>query len=124
MKKIEWIYFRKGWVSCKKAQKFFEQNAVEIEVMVDPRKEPIEAEAAWQRLLSVERVAVVKGKKIKDFVVAEQNRDEILANVIGPSGKLRAPTFKLDDIYVVGFNEEMYANHLQSWMSIVGMVSG
>jgi len=80
--------------------------------MIDPRKEPIDAEAAWQRMLTVKHVAVVKGKTVKDLLVAEQNRDEILANVIGPSGKLRAPTFKVGDRYVVGFNEEMYTTHL------------
>lgn len=81
--------------------------------MIDPRKEPIDAEAAWQRISTVERVAVVKGKTVKDFLVVEQSRDEILANVIGPSGKLRAPAFKVGDRYVVGFNEEMYTAHLK-----------
>ena len=100
-------------MSCKKAQKFFEQHGVDIEVMIDPRKEPIDADAAWKRLLTVKRVSAVKGKKLKDLIVAEANRDEILAQVIGPSGKLRAPTFKVGDDYVVGFNEEMYITHLQ-----------
>lgn len=80
--------------------------------MIDPRKEPIDAEAAWQRLQTVQTVAVVKGKAVKELLVAEESRDEILANVIGPSGKLRAPTFKVGDTYVVGFNEEMYTCHL------------
>lgn len=81
--------------------------------MIDPRKEPIDAEAAWLRLLTVGQVSVVKGKTVKDYVISDQNREEILSKVIGPSDKLRAPTFKVDGSYVVGFNEEMYTAHLQ-----------
>lgn len=100
-------------MSCKKAQKFFEQHAVEIEATVDPRKEPIDAEIAWQKIQGAKRVVVVKGTVLKDLLVSERNHDEILASVIGPSGKLRAPTFKVGDYYVVGFNEEMYVDQLQ-----------
>lgn len=81
--------------------------------MVDPRKELIDSESAWQRMLTAKRVVVVKGKTLKDLIVIDQNREEILASVIGPSGKLRAPTFKVGDYYVVGFNEEMYVTRLQ-----------
>ncbi|MBW2185051.1 MAG: hypothetical protein JRG71_01220 [Deltaproteobacteria bacterium] len=100
-------------MSCKKAQKFFEQYTVEIEETVDPRKEPIDSETAWQKILGAKRIVVVKGKVLKDLLVTERNREEILASVIGPSGKLRAPTFKVGDYYVVGFNEEMYVTQLQ-----------
>jgi len=100
-------------VSCKKAQKFFEQSAVEIELTVDPREEPIDSEIAWQKILGAKRLAVVKGKIFKDLLISERNREEILASVIGPSGKLRVPTFKVGDYYVVGFNEEMYITQLQ-----------
>lgn len=31
---------------------------------------------------------------------------------MGPSGNLRAPTFKVGDTYLVGFNEEMYEEQL------------
>lgn len=100
-------------MSCKKAQKFFEQHGVEVETSVDPRKEPIDSDGAWQRILAAKRVAVAKGTVLKDLLVCERNREEILASVVGPSGKLRAPTFKVDDYYVVGFNEEMYVTALQ-----------
>ncbi|OEU75758.1 MAG: hypothetical protein BA874_06895 [Desulfuromonadales bacterium C00003068] len=64
-------------------------------------------------MLGAKRIVVVKGKVLKDLLVTERNREEILASVIGPSGKLRAPTFKVGDYYVVGFNEEMYVTQLQ-----------
>ncbi len=31
---------------------------------------------------------------------------------MGPSGNLRAPTFRLGNHYLVGFNPEMYEQHL------------
>ncbi len=31
---------------------------------------------------------------------------------MGPSGNLRAPTFKLGNRYLVGFNDEMYKQNL------------
>lgn len=113
MKTIEWIYFRKGWASCKKVQKFFEQYQIVIDTTVDARKEPLNEEEAWALLSNAQRVVAVKGKILKNLSVSERNREEILKISMGPSGNLRAPTFRLGEYYVVGFNEDMYTERLQ-----------
>ena len=35
-------------------------------------------------------------------------KEEILKDVIGPSGNLRAPTWKVGTEFIVGFNLELY----------------
>ena len=52
----------------------------------------------------------LKGKKIVrlDLKKAKADDDEIAALMIGPTGNLRAPTFRKGKTIVVGFNEETY----------------
>jgi len=52
---------------------------------------------------------VAKGKKVIEFEEIADKHDEVLKKIIGPSGNLRAPTLKIGDSYVVGFNLELYA---------------
>ena len=42
------------------------------------------------------------------------NREEILKSVMGPSGNLRAPTWKIDREFLVGFSPEQYQEVLGS----------
>ena len=41
------------------------------------------------------------------------DKAEILQHVMGPSGNLRAPTLRLNDEFIVGFNAGLY----ESWLS-------
>ena len=51
---------------------------------------------------------VAKGKKVAEHTLRGLAADERAALVLGPSGKLRAPTFLVGDTVVVGFNEDAY----------------
>ncbi len=75
---------------------------------MDARKEKMDEQAAWALLSGGQRVFAAKGKSRKEFAVTDDNRDPILKAAMGPSGNLRAPTFKVGDDYLIGFNEEMY----------------
>jgi len=75
---------------------------------VDARKEKMDEQAAWTLLSGAQRVFAAKGKSRKEFDVNDDNRVLILKAAMGPSGNLRAPTFKVGDAYLIGFNEEMY----------------
>ena len=55
---------------------------------------------------------MAKGKKIVIFTLDETNREEILSAVMGRSGNLRAPTLKIGNLSLVGFNDEMYGEVL------------
>ena len=49
-----------------------------------------------------------KGKKRQECNPASDNKENILKDVIGPSGNLRAPTWRIGNEFIVGFNPELY----------------
>ncbi len=55
-------------------------------------------------------IAIAKGKKVQNFTSARTEKDEILKHAMGPSGNLRAPTYRVKDRFVIGFNAELYAD--------------
>lgn len=57
---------------------------------------------------SADSIMVAKGKKFEAFNSPQESQDIILKQVIGPSGNLRAPTYRVKNQYIVGFNAEMY----------------
>lgn len=73
-------------------------------------KEPIEGEAALQLLDGISELFVAKGKKVLRFdMKTERPSDEdLLDMMLGRSGKLRAPTVRVEDRLVVGYNQELY----------------
>ncbi len=82
------------------------------EEVVDARKTKIDADAAWEMLKNASEVIVAKGKKVQRFATVAAERDAVLKNVMGPSGNLRAPTYRVGDQFVVGFNDDLYTEWL------------
>ena len=73
-------------------------------------KERIGPDQLGDLFLGAKTVVAAKGKKV---VVIDMTQDEdamelLEANVIGPSGNLRAPTLRVGKHWLVGFNEEEY----------------
>jgi arsenate reductase-like glutaredoxin family protein len=97
-------------VSCTKAQKFFEENKIEVAETADARKQKIDNDHAWELICSQAQVFIGKGKKVLEFEPGEENREEILKAAMGRSGNLRAPTLKTGDRVFIGFNEDIYKN--------------
>ena len=79
-----------------------------IKEVVDARKTRIDAEDAWQLLKNAGSVAVAKGKKVQRFAAVSDQKEAVLKSVMGPSGSLRAPTYRSGDQFVVGFNPDLY----------------
>ena len=71
-------------------------------------KEKIDANQAWETIKSASSIHVAKGKKTISCNPKSDDREEILKTVMGPSGNLRAPTWKIGSDILVGFNEEQY----------------
>lgn len=63
-------------------------------------------------IAGAKNIHVAKGKKMVEFSPLTENRDTILKQIIGPSGNLRAPTFRIGNDYIVGFNEQMYSDRI------------
>ena len=60
-------------------------------------------------LKSASLIRTGKGTKQQKWNPASDDKADILKDVIGPSGNLRAPTWKIGNEFVVGFNPELYA---------------
>ena len=76
--------------------------------VVDARKTRIEEEAAWELLKTAGSVAVAKGKKVQTFTTGTEEKDALMKQAMGPSGNLRAPTYRIKDQFVIGFNADLY----------------
>ena len=75
---------------------------------MDARKNKIDADAAWEMLKDASAITVAKGKKVVRFESVADEKEAVLKNVMGPSGNLRAPTYRVGDQFVVGFHAELY----------------
>ena len=79
-----------------------------IENIVDARKEKYDAEGAWELIHTAKEIITAKGKKVQNWNPQEDDKASILKQVMGPSGNLRAPTLHLKDMFIIGFNPELY----------------
>ncbi len=64
--------------------------------------------AAWDLIKKAKSIAIAKGKKISTWDPKVDDQESILKQVMGPSGNLRAPTFRVDDQFIIGFNPDLY----------------
>lgn len=53
-------------------------------------------------------ITIAKGKKFQKFENVADDKETILKQAMGPSGNLRAPTYRVGDEFVIGFNLELY----------------
>jgi arsenate reductase-like glutaredoxin family protein len=83
---------------------------VSADVVVDAKKNRIDRSEALKMAEKADEIYSMKGKKIVrlDLKNAKADDDEIASLMMGPSGNLRAPTFRKGKTIVVGFNEEAY----------------
>ncbi len=84
-----------------------------IEETVDARKVRIDEAAAWELVKKAKSIVTAKGKKVSTWDPKTDGRESILKHVMGPSGNLRAPTFRIDDKIMIGFNPDLY----QKWVT-------
>jgi hypothetical protein len=59
-------------------------------------------------LKSASLIRTGKGKKTNVWNPSKDQKEEILKDVIGPSGNLRAPAWRVGTEFIVGFNPELY----------------
>jgi len=84
-----------------------------IDEVVDARAVRIDGAAAWEVLHDAMKITVAKGKQLSHFHPRKDAKNEILKQVMGPSGNLRAPTLRVGDEFVVGFHPDFYTQWLQ-----------
>jgi len=81
-----------------------------VQTIVLANKEKINTQIAWEMIKSAKMIRTGKGKKCNEWVPGKDNKAEILKDIIGPSGNLRAPTWRIGNEYIVGFNSELYVD--------------
>jgi hypothetical protein len=103
-------------VGCKKAQGFLEQAEQEVTSKTDAGKEKRGRAEALSLAKSVSKVVIGRGKKVLTFDMKADPPDDdtLAAALLGPSGNLKAPTFRKGTTLVVGFSEEAYKQVLGS----------
>jgi hypothetical protein len=81
---------------------------VSVTEQLDAKKKSLGPEDAKALLKAAEEVYVAKGKKLIHFHMKDVDFNEVLAVILGPTGNLRAPTFRKGKTLVVGFDEVTY----------------
>jgi len=72
-------------------------------------KDPIEGAAALGVLEGVTDLYVAQGRKVLHFDLSDErpSDDDLLAMLLGRSGKLRAPSLRTGTKLVVGYNQDL-----------------
>ena len=98
-----------------KAHEFLGQKHLSADVVVDAKKNRIDRDEALKMAHKADEIYSMKGKKIirLDLKNAKADDEEIASLMMGPTGNLRAPTWRSGKTIVVGFNEETYLQLLK-----------
>lgn len=75
---------------------------------INASKERFDAQAALELAQNAQHLWAAKGKKQVKLKIAEAEEEEMTKAMIGPSGNLRAPSFRVGRRFVVGFQEDLY----------------
>lgn len=102
-------------MTCGRTQEFLAKNQVATTEVVDAKKAPLGKKEALEMARGADELYATKGKKVFHFNMKKDKPDDntLLAVLLGPSGNLRAPTFKVGKTLVVGFDAETYQKLLK-----------
>ena len=70
----------------------------------------LQASDAKALLKDATKLIAMKGKKVQEFDVSSRVGSDAVEAMLGPTGNMRAPTIKIGNTYLVGFNEEIFAS--------------
>lgn len=94
-------------MSCTRASKFLDAHGLVPAEKVSASRKLAKSDAA--RLAGdAKRVVVAKGKSVQTSSPRGKASPEIVAQLLGPTGNLRAPALVAGDLLLVGWNEEAW----------------
>ena len=100
-------------MTCKKTQEFLAKNKTETKTQVNATKTHLTLKDTKALLAGVEEVVSSRGAKVERLSMKDRPSDAELARaLIGPTGRLRAPTARIGKRLIVGFNEATYREAL------------
>jgi len=88
-------------------QEFLARHQITAQTVHDARKQPLSPERALNLLREADTLYVAKGQQALRFDLTKQKpkAEELKKLLAGPTGNLRAPTFRVGRTVVVGFDE-------------------
>jgi arsenate reductase-like glutaredoxin family protein len=100
-------------VTCKRASGFLEEHQIEVVETVSANKK-LKCDDAISMVRQARRLIAAKGKKVTRFDLSSDHPsdDEIAKLMLGPTGNLRAPTMRVGETILVGYNEEVFNSEL------------
>ena len=73
-----------------------------------PASRKLQREDAVGLLEAATEVHIAKGRKVRAFSGDDRLSEDAVLAMLGSTGNLRAPTLRIGDALLVGFNEEVY----------------
>ena len=96
-------------MTCKKTQEFLAKTGTETKTVVNATKTHLALKDAKFLLDGVEEVLSARGTKVETLLMKDKPSEAQLERaLIGPTGRLRAPTARIGKRLLVGFNEATY----------------
>jgi hypothetical protein len=86
----------------------FSEKNISITTEINAKNQPCKGEDAWQVISRADIVHVAVGQKCVQFSPSTTDKDVLLKKITGPTGNLRAPTLKIDNVFYVGYNAALY----------------
>jgi len=100
-------------MTCKKTQEFLAKAGIDAKTVVNANRTQLALKDAMGLLEGVDEVISSKGPRIERLLMKDRPSEAALAKLmIGPTGRLRAPTARIGRRLVVGFNEATYREAL------------
>jgi arsenate reductase-like glutaredoxin family protein len=101
-------------MTCVKTQGFLAKKKLVPGETVDARKARLGLADALAMLDNADELISSRGKKVEriDLRRAKPSKAEVERLMLGPTGSLRAPTFRVGRTVVVGFDEAAYKSLL------------
>jgi arsenate reductase-like glutaredoxin family protein len=100
-------------MTCKKTQEFLAKTGTETRTVVNATKTHLALEEAKGLLEGVDEIISARGAKVEKLFMKDKPDDSRLERaLIGPTGRLRAPTARIGKRLLVGFNEATYRETL------------
>ena len=86
-------------------------HGIEIQETIPASRKLGKTEAA-KLAREASKVVVAKGKKVTVYEPGGKASADVVSAMLGPTGNLRAPTLRVGQTVLVGFNEEAYEDVL------------
>jgi len=96
-------------MTCKRTQEFLAKSGVRTTTVVNATKTHMALREARALLEGVDEIVSSRGARVDVLRMEDKPGDELLERaLIGPTGRLRAPTARIGRRLLVGFNEAAY----------------